>query len=165
MKITRALQATIAATVLLGISAVMLVGILSRHQLREENDAVQVRHKAAENINSVNKLRKVILKYEGGKTSEELMLEGDVEKFVEASIQLHHDPGVNPHNGEKAAKVETICVQKIRASGPFWWTTPGLKKNDDPKGAVIFTWQPDHCAFPRIGSKKACLYCAPHIGW
>lgn len=127
-------------------------------------DAVQVQHKAAENINSVNKLRKVILKFEGGKTSEHLVLEGDVDKFVDASIRLHHDPGVNPHNAKKAARVETICVSRLRASGPFWWSTPDLKKNSDPSGAVIFRWQPDHCAFPRVGS-QACAYCEPYIGW
>lgn len=122
------------------------------------------KQEAAENTNSTNKLRKVILKHESGRAREHLVIESDVDKLVDASIRLHHDPGVNPHNGKKAAKLETICVSRLRASGPFWWSTPGLKKNSDPNGAVIFTWQPDHCAFPRVGS-QACVYCKPYIGW
>ena len=66
-------------------------------------------------------------------------------RFVVATLQLHHRPGINPHNGEKCAKLAKLTVRrlwkeasKVRASGPYWWSTPGLRWNDDPRGAKIY---------------------------
>lgn len=65
-----------------------------------------------------------------------------VARFVTALKELHYAPGVNPHNlesnGGRTAVLGTIRISAIRATGPYWHTTPGLQRNDDPAGAVVF---------------------------
>lgn len=50
----------------------------------------------------------------------------DVRQFIEATVELHHFPGTNPHSGRKARPILEINACFFRASGPFWWSTPGL---------------------------------------
>lgn len=59
----------------------------------------------------------------------------EVEKFIEASKQLHFNPGRNPHNGRKTRRIWRITVAELDLHGPFWWTTPNLRENYDPVGA------------------------------
>lgn len=66
----------------------------------------------------------------------------DVEKLTRAYLELHYSPGVNPHNGGRTAVVYEIKVGTFLPSGPFWWTTPGLDKNDDPNGVTLYTVEP-----------------------
>lgn len=62
----------------------------------------------------------------------------DVDRFVTAQKQLHFEPGKNPHNGNTTAVIYEIKVAPIQAKGPFWWTVPGLQKNNDyDNGATI----------------------------
>lgn len=69
--------------------------------------------------------------------AEYVLHKDEVDKFVEAQKRLHHDPGVNPHNGSKTAEVISIDVCEFGATGPFWWSTPDLQNNQDPAGAII----------------------------
>lgn len=62
----------------------------------------------------------------------------DVDRFVTAQKQLHFEPGKNPHNGNTTAVIYEIKSAPIQAKGPFWWTVPGLQKNNDyDNGATI----------------------------
>ena len=75
--------------------------------------------------------------YSGGpdrfRPSEHIVAQGDVEKFVTASLELHG-------GGRRAELVQYITTQPLRPRGPFWWSTPGLGDNGDPSGAVIWDW-------------------------
>ena len=61
----------------------------------------------------------------------------DLEKFIEACKELHYRPGINPHNGRKAACLKEITVKRFKMFGPYWWSTPGLQNNYDKRGACI----------------------------
>lgn len=65
----------------------------------------------------------------------------DVDKFVAAAVALHGPNGRNPHQTDpnvKSRRVSEIRVNPFIKTGPFWWTTPDLQKNDDPAGAAIY---------------------------
>lgn len=95
-------------------------------------------------------LVKVTLHYnlDGGEYSgsDHIVAEGDVLTFLTASLELHHQPGMNPHNENPASPVQVITAAVMRPKGPFWWSTPGLEDNYLEDGAVIFDWDP----LPRI---------------
>ena len=55
----------------------------------------------------------------------------DVDRFVQACIKLHGDPGINPHNKQTTAPAESIDVSEPRGIGYHWWATPDLMKNED----------------------------------
>jgi hypothetical protein len=64
----------------------------------------------------------------------------EVETFVKATKELHWRPGINPHVKDRdpaASKIWKITSAPLELKGPFWWTVPGLGKNDDPNGAHI----------------------------
>lgn len=83
-------------------------------------------------------VRRLTLHYvSGSPLSQYLIPATEVDRFVEASKRLHHDPGRNPHNGVGAAKIWQITVAELTPRGPFWWTTPDLQRNNDPAGAHI----------------------------
>lgn len=85
-------------------------------------------------------LRQVTLHWRKGEPSTHIVSESDFAKFLEATLELHHDPGINPHNGGETSRVVKITSRSLRPDGPFWWTVPGLKENFDPKGAKIWMW-------------------------
>lgn len=60
--------------------------------------------------------------------------------FLAATLELHFSPGVNPHSRVRCSRVLCITSADMVADGPFWWTVPGLRDNDDPRGAVVFRW-------------------------
>jgi hypothetical protein len=66
--------------------------------------------------------------------------EGSVDRFVEATLQLHFKPGVNPHTNVATKPVQYLTVAALQPMGPFWDTTPGLQENDDPRGAMTWEW-------------------------
>lgn len=74
-----------------------------------------------------------------------------VDRFIQATRELHDNPGINPHTNSPTTPVHQIEVAPFLATGPYWWSTPGLQKNDDPNGAVIIggefkkvvVWQSD----------------------
>lgn len=63
-----------------------------------------------------------------------------VERFVEATKQLHVSPAVNPHSGNPCRKAKAIIAEDPEIVGPYWWTTPGLQENGDPNGAEILSF-------------------------
>lgn len=85
----------------------------------------------------LSEIRKVELAFHGTSPSSYLVLESEVERFVEACKRLHYKPGVNPHNGAQTAKLWKISVGPLEFNGPYWWTVPSLARNDDPDGARI----------------------------
>jgi len=73
-------------------------------------------------------------------SQEHIMQRSDVKKFVEASLKLHFEPGINPHNKVKTTKIWMITQDSLKSLGRFWWSTPDLMKNEDPNGAEIWGW-------------------------
>ena len=86
-------------------------------------------------------LSKVTLCYEDS-SSEYLVAESDLLRFLAAALELHYEPGRNPHSNFDTAQALAITVVQLRPQGPYWWTTPGLQENYDNKGAVVFCWDP-----------------------
>ncbi|HSX42007.1 MAG TPA: hypothetical protein VLE93_01515 [Candidatus Saccharimonadales bacterium] len=74
--------------------------------------------------------------------TEHIVAEADLLTFLTATLQLHYEPGKNPHNGNGAAEVQYITIAALRPSGPYWWATPGLQNNYDDRGAITFDWNP-----------------------
>jgi hypothetical protein len=81
--------------------------------------------------------------------SEYVLMKQDVRKMLKATLQLHWKPGVDPHNGRPTRQVEQIlvCSQNeptpvtshyLVSSGPFWWSTPGLKTDTYRFGARLY---------------------------
>jgi len=85
-------------------------------------------------------LQQITLYWEGGDTTTYIVAGNDVQRFVKASLELYYKPGKNPHSGLEAGKVVKITAQSLSPTGPYWWSTPGLKDNNDPNGAVIWEW-------------------------
>lgn len=76
----------------------------------------------------------------GGGASTYLVLASEIDRFVEATKKLHWLPGINPHVKDRdnsCAKIWRITVAEMAFRGPFWWTVPDLKNNNDPRGARI----------------------------
>lgn len=68
-----------------------------------------------------------------------MMHENDVKLFIEATLNLHYEPGINPYNGEKTSTVWEIRSEPVRLRGKFWWTQPDLGKGGkDARGATLF---------------------------
>jgi hypothetical protein len=61
----------------------------------------------------------------------------DVAKLTEATVRLHHTPGVNPGTGNPTRKICMITAEPMDLYGPYWWTTPSLEQNYDGAGARI----------------------------
>jgi hypothetical protein len=69
-----------------------------------------------------------------------------VDRFVEASVKLHHTPGINPANKEPTSRIWRITSAPLHASS-YWWTTPSLEGNDNPEGAGIVKGGPPETRF------------------
>lgn len=65
----------------------------------------------------------------------EIVHRNEVDEFCEALLRLHYEPGVNPHNNGKTAKIIAINVLRCEPRGAFWWTSPSLDGED---GAMMF---------------------------
>lgn len=77
-----------------------------------------------------------------------------LEKFLLATLELHYNPGHNPHNLNAAAPVQLITTALLKPAGPYWWSTPGLQENYDSDGVVIFHWDiVPHIAWLRPGAE------------
>ena len=68
-----------------------------------------------------------------------LVPKAHLERFKEATLKLHHDPGVNPHDGGKTARLYQMTASPLQLAGPYWWTTPDLKSHGHPSGATIIS--------------------------
>jgi len=63
-------------------------------------------------------------------TQTHLMHKDYVDEFKKASIKLHYSPGVNPHNGNKTAKIDRIEVRALEPQKPYWWARESLGVGD-----------------------------------
>ena len=77
------------------------------------------------------------------KNRHHLVVDDDVMKLVEASLELHYKPGRNPHNGTPAARVLYLELNRLM------WTTPGL--DEEGEGAEILEGRGDHLLCVRPG--------------
>jgi hypothetical protein len=98
-------------------------------------------------VTELSEVKQVTLHYVGSAAAKYLVLADELDRFVEASKQLHFDPGRNPHNNVEAAKIWRITVADLEFRGPFWWTVPDLQNNDDPRGARIIDGGTERNAF------------------
>jgi hypothetical protein len=83
-------------------------------------------------------LRRVEWSVEGGETRREIAPAGEVELLVAAVLKLHHDPGVNPHNGRRASALVHLAVGTPRLGPGYWWTGPSLQ--DEGPQARLVAW-------------------------
>ena len=92
-------------------------------------------------------LRVVVIKWkDGGKDRRDIVFAEEAEAMRVANSHLHINPGKNPHNGitaNPADRIEIepvepgIAIHRLEPNGPYWWSTPDLQNNNDPRGAVI----------------------------
>jgi hypothetical protein len=61
----------------------------------------------------------------------------DLDAFVEATVRLHHDPGINPHNKHITGPIRRISTDSFSVVGPFWWTTPDLQSTGKSGARII----------------------------
>ena len=89
-------------------------------------------------------LRRVELHWESlGEPAVYVVSEQELQRFIKATVKLHHHPGINPHvkdRDAKTAQVAKITAQRLKPSGPYWWSTPNLQENYDPNGAILWDW-------------------------
>ena len=83
-------------------------------------------------------MRRVEWTLEGGDRRDELVPADEVELLVEALLKLHHEPGVNPHNGRKATALVRLAIGTPRLGPGFWWSGPTLQ--DDGPQARLVAW-------------------------
>ena len=81
-----------------------------------------------------------------GASNEYIMHRDHVARFVEASVKLHHTPGINPGNKEPTARIWQITSAPLHVSS-YWWSTPNLRGNDNPEGAGIVEGGPSETLF------------------
>lgn len=92
------------------------------------------------------------LYYRDGGMVEHTLMRKHLDRMLRATLQLHYEPGRNPHNNVKTSEARriAICTQQgniktganAKGEGPYWWSTPGLMDNGDPAGALIFDEPP-----------------------
>lgn len=84
-------------------------------------------------------IRKVEIHWVSGSPTSYLVHVDEIAKFVEATVRLHFNPGINPHQTDrkarKCARIWKIEVQKLVFKGPYWWSTPNLGINNVIDGA------------------------------
>jgi hypothetical protein len=90
--------------------------------------------------------RQVRMDFCYGASNEYIMHKDHVARFVEASVKLHHTPGINPANKNTTAPIWRITSAPLHGSS-YWWTTPSLKGNDDPAGATVVNGGPSETVF------------------
>jgi hypothetical protein len=73
-----------------------------------------------------------------------LMLEEQLLAFITAALELHFEPGVNPHTGGKTRSVWKIAIAKLGEPRSAWHTTPGLRAG--ARGAAVLHWNEAYIA-------------------
>jgi len=74
-------------------------------------------------------MRMVAVRYDDDSTSDSLVHVMHVQRFIDATIALHVDPGVNPYNGEKTKPAVSLVVSRPSFDGPYWHTQPTLDED------------------------------------
>lgn len=88
----------------------------------------------------LSELRLVEWEYAGGgEARRELVPADEVERLVQAVLALHHDPGLNPHNGEPTAALVRLRVGRPALSEGYWWSGPTLQ--DEGEKARLVAWR------------------------
>jgi hypothetical protein len=90
--------------------------------------------------------RQVRMDFCYGASNEYIMHKNHVSRFVEASVKLHHSPGINPANKNPTSRIWRITSAPLHGNS-YWWSTPSLNGNDDPAGAVILKGGPSETLF------------------
>lgn len=88
----------------------------------------------------ISAITKICLDFVSGHSSEYFVPEQEAAKFIEASKRLHYAPGINPHNNQPTSKIWRIRKIEMAITGPHWWATPELNRNEDPAGARTIEW-------------------------
>jgi hypothetical protein len=94
----------------------------------------------------ISEFRLVRMDFCYGASNEYIMHRDHVPRFVEASVKLHHTPGINPANKEPTSRIWRITSAPLRGCS-YWWTTPSLEGNDNPEGATIVKAGPSGTVF------------------
>ncbi|MBL4849006.1 MAG: hypothetical protein JKY65_26070 [Planctomycetes bacterium] len=80
----------------------------------------------------LSELRLVEWELEGAsEPRRELVPSDDVDQLCAAIKALHFEPGVNPHNGEPAARLVRLSVGEGGLEAGYWWTAPTLQDSGD----------------------------------
>ena len=80
----------------------------------------------------LSELRQVEWELEGASAPRhELVPAADVERLCQAVLALHHAPGVNPHNGEPAARLLRLSVGAPTLHAGYWWSAPNLQDHGE----------------------------------
>lgn len=89
-------------------------------------------------------MRMVMLRFDDESTRNELVHVMHVDRFVEATMKLHVEPGVNPHNGKKTKPVVAMTISSPDFDGPYWHTQPSLEADASfYDGAMTIRWSID----------------------
>jgi len=117
----------------------------------------------------ISDYRQVRMDFCYGSSNEYIMHKDHVARFVEASVKLHHTPGINPANKEPTSPIWRITSAPLHGSS-YWWTTPCLEGNDNPEGALIVKGGPsenvfiDHARLDQFRREEAEMEAAEEIG-
>lgn len=99
---------------------------------------------------NVADLRIVAMDWVDGAPTEHMVLESQLDLFIEACKRLHFNPGINPANGVECARIWRLRVSELRAHGPYWWACPSLDSGNEgaftiSAGVSKTVWMdPDH---------------------
>lgn len=91
---------------------------------------------------NIQDYREVKVYYIGGNLSTRLFHKSDVSQFVDATVRLHHKPGINPHSKLTTSPVWRITSAPLAYFGPYWWTTRSL--NADNTGTRFLEGSYEH---------------------
>lgn len=94
----------------------------------------------------ISEFRLVRMDFCYGAGNEYIVHKDHVCRFVEASVKLHHTPGINPANKEETSRIWRITSAPLHGCS-YWWTTPSLEGNDNPDGATIIKGGPSVTVF------------------
>nr|AIA11767.1 Unknown Function [uncultured bacterium] len=84
----------------------------------------------------IRDFRLVRMSFCEGHAQEHIMHKDHVARFVEASVKLHHTPGINPATKGKTAPIWRIESAPLHTD-TYWWATPSLDGRDEDAGAAI----------------------------
>lgn len=94
-------------------------------------------------------LVKIRIVYVTQEISEYILMESQITRMFIATFKLHVDPGLNMRSGKRATPAQTILLYRQTQAGlqftsydlggkALWYSTPNLRKDNDPKGAILF---------------------------
>lgn len=98
-------------------------------------------------------LRRVRLYFKGSDNpTEDYMHKDQVAIYLEAKLQLHYQPGINPYNGNQTCVLWKVESEKLSDSTIYWHTTPGLDEKKSAGAPVSYFHRES-----RLWSHPECL--------